>query len=346
MNNSGRRALDIALAAEARGMYAKLLTAEDKQRIAQARSTTEFLTLLQRSGAWRDAALMLQSGEQSDASFAEAVDRCIYSDFARLYRFANDMSRQFLTFITLDAELEAIMKAIRRVASPPPEGAKEPEPLPRALRDLPGSGIDKLARAKSFEDIVSAVAGTIYAKPLAALERDEKTGLPALSDTVTVLEARFFDALAGFVRSGYTGPAKKELTEAVVFRADLLNVTYLMRLRRFNTPPERLGSLLLPLRGALTEQTQRRVLAAGSDGEAYALLRSTRLGKYLLEGCGEGVESAVRAAQKSYFRKVLHGPLNLAAVYAFLTLKNIEGDMLRRVFTALSYGLDPADYMD
>ena len=119
-----------------------------------------------------------------------------------------------------------------------------------------------------------------------------------------------------------------------------------MRLRRFNTPPEKLGSLLLPLRGALTEQTQRRVLAAGSDGEAYALLRSTRLGKYLPEGCGEGVESAVRAAQKSYFRKVLHGPLNLAAVYAFLTLKNIEGDMLRRVFTALSYGLDPADYMD
>ena len=77
-----------------------------------------------------------------------------------------------------------------------------------------------------------------------------------------------------------------------------------------------------------------------------ALLRSTRLGKYLPEGCGEGVESAVRAAQKSYFRKVLHGPLNLAAVYAFLTLKNIEGDMLRRAFTALSYGLDPADYMD
>ena len=134
MNNSGRRALDIALAAVAGGMYAKLLTAEDKQRIAQARSTTGFLTLLQRSGAWRDAALMLQSGEQSDASFAEAVDRCVYTVFARLYRFANDMSRQFLTFITLDAELEAIMKAIRRVASPPPEGAKEPEPLPRALR--------------------------------------------------------------------------------------------------------------------------------------------------------------------------------------------------------------------
>ena len=50
--------------------------------------------------------------------------------------------------------------------------------------------------------------------------------------------------------------------------------------------------------------------------------------------------------QEAYFKKVLHGQLNLAVVYAFLTLKEYEGEMLRRVFVALRYGLDPAEFMD
>ena len=37
MNNTTRRAMDIALATEARGMYASLLTADEKQRMGHLR---------------------------------------------------------------------------------------------------------------------------------------------------------------------------------------------------------------------------------------------------------------------------------------------------------------------
>ena len=92
--------MDIALATEARGMYSKLLTGEDRERISQMRSTQELVRFLMRSEAWHDAALMLQSGDLTDARFSEAVGRCVYADFEKLYRFANDTSRQFLNFIT------------------------------------------------------------------------------------------------------------------------------------------------------------------------------------------------------------------------------------------------------
>ena len=75
MNNSTRRAMDIALATEARGMYSKLLTGEDRERISQMRSTQELVRFLMRSEAWHDAALMLQSGDLTDARFSEAVGR-------------------------------------------------------------------------------------------------------------------------------------------------------------------------------------------------------------------------------------------------------------------------------
>lgn len=344
MNNAARRALDIALAAEARGMYAGLLNAEEKQRLAQAHSMLELIGVLTRSAAWHDAALILQSEELTDISFSEAVERCVYADFEKLYRFANDESREFLNFITLDVELEAIMKALRRMMYPAAEPRTSSESLPPRFRT--GHNLEALRRAQSWDELRAAVRGSIYAPALDSLKLDERTGLPSLSAAVTALESRFFGSLAEYMKKGYTGPAKKELTEAVAFRADMLNISYLLRLRRFGAAPDKADGLLLSLRGAVTASVERQVLAAGDDEEALNIIRSTKAGRWLPKDFEGSPEAMVRAAQTAYFRKVLHGPLNLAAVYAFLTLKEYEGDMLCRVYAALKYGLPPADYMD
>ncbi len=346
MNNSTRRALDIALATEARGMYAGLLTPEEKQRLGQLRSQDEMVRMLTRSDAWHAAALSLQSGELTDSRFAEAVRRCVLSDFERLYRFANDMSRQFLNFITMDVELQAIMRALRRLISPPAVKTEEPDAMPPAFRDMPGHSLERLRRAKDFAELSAAVSGSIYAKALGELKLDEKTGLPSLSDALLGLESRFFDALSEYMRTGYRGPAREELGKAVAFRADMLNISYLMRLRRFGTPGDKAEKLLLPLRGSVTTAVARRALDAGSDYEALEIVRRTPCGKWLPEEMESTPEAMIRAAQNAYFRKVLHGRLNLAVVYAFLILKEYEGDMLTRVFVALGYGLDPAEFMD
>ncbi len=346
MNNTTRKAMDIALATEARGMYAGLLSDEEKQRMRQMRNVQELVSLLTRSDAWHDAALMLQSGELTDARFSDAVRRCVYADFELLYRFANDMSRQFLNFITLDVELQSIMRALRRFISPPEGGSSDTDTLPPAFRDLPGHSLERLQRAKTYEEVSAAVSGSIYAKVIAELELDEKTGRPLLTDALTGLEARFFDALREYMQTGYHGPARAELSSAMEFRADMLNASYIMRLRRFNTPPEKAGKLLLPVSGTVNAAVARRVLEAGSDAEAYAALRATRAGKWLPEEPTGSLEAMIRAAQQTYFRKVVHGKLNLAVVYAFLTLKEYEGEMLSRVFVALRYGLSPAEFMD
>lgn len=73
MNNSSRKAMDIALATEARAMYANLLTDADRDRIASMRTTDELVSFLLRSPAWRGAALSLPPMGTTDAQFAEAL---------------------------------------------------------------------------------------------------------------------------------------------------------------------------------------------------------------------------------------------------------------------------------
>ena len=130
------------------------------------------------------------------------------------------------------------------------------------------------------------------------------------------------------------------------FRADMLNISYILRLRRFGTPVQEALELLLPMHGALGEETQRRILEADTDEQAIAELRATRLGKWLTEVEGSSPESLVRSAEKIYYRKIIRGAPNLSVVDAFLKLKENEAKMLRRAFVALQYGLSPAGYMD
>ena len=109
MNNSSLRALDIALATEARAMYAHLLSQEDKEKIAALHSADELVAFLGRSEAWRPASLALPPIGATDEQFSEALYRCLFDDYERLYRFANDASRGYLIFWTYEMELKVCL---------------------------------------------------------------------------------------------------------------------------------------------------------------------------------------------------------------------------------------------
>ena len=344
MNNSSRKAMDIALATEARAMYAHLLTEQDKARIGGMRSTDELVSFLLRSPAWQGAALGLPPMGATDEQFAEALGRCLYSHYERLYRFANDASKEFLIFMTYEAELRFLLSALRRLSM----GAEgELFYIPAAAQRLMrGFDMAKLKEAKSFRDIVEGAAGSIYGPTLRELEVDPASGQPSFNEAALMLEARFYQSLERYLSTGYQGPAKRELARSAAFRADMVNIGYLLRLRRFGTPVQEAMRLLPPVRGALGEDVRRRILEAGSDEEAIAEIRASRPGKWLAEVEGSSPESVVRAAEGAFYRKVIHGAPNLCVVDAFLKLKENEARMLRRAFVALQYGLSPAGYMD
>lgn len=343
MNNSGLRAMDIALATEARAMYAHLLTQEDKDKIASLRSPDELVAFLGRCEAWHPASLALPAVGATIEQFSEALSRCVYDDYERLYRFANDVSRDFLIFISYELELRAILSALRRL-SDSTVGEHEPAPaqVVRLMRNL---DLERLRTAHNYEDIKLAARGSLYAQVLASLELDPKTGLPNPSAAVIQLTAHFYRVLSRYLNHSYRGPAKRELLRTVSFRTDMLNISYLLRLRRFGVTREEAGNLLLPVDGSLGPQTERRILEAETDEEAMAEIRASRLGKWLTGIDAASPEQLVRAAEAAFYRKVIHGTPNLCVVDAFLTLKRNEANMLRRAFVALQYGLSPANFM-
>lgn len=342
MASKDLRSLDIALATEARGMATRLLTAEEKEKLKAMRSTAELLNFLSHSPGWGPAIRELPDGEATDRQFSEVMERQVYREYEKLYRFAEDTSKDFLRFIAMRVKLQAILSTLRRLGDPDSDAFSDP--LPPFFHRLPRYTIDKIVQAESYDELVEASAG-IYHSTLEALEINPLTGLPRYAEAADLLEDHYYSALSGFLDTDYDGPDKKSLKEILGFRADMLNISYLLRLRRFHTPPDKARELLIPLSGSLSRETEDAVLAAETDEKALAVILASPLGKQLKGLEAVRPERFVRTAEYAYFRKILRGPPTLSSAYAFMVLKEAECDMFRRVFVTVQYGANPEQYL-
>lgn len=341
MTKSDMLSLDIALATEAHGMYARLLTKDDKRRISAMTSADELVAFLRGSRAWGAAAQELPTTDATDSQFSLAMERAVYAEFARLYRFAENTAKDFLIFIALRMKFKAILDALGRLNNP---GERGYDSVPHFFLALPGYGIDQIMNARTYAELTALGGNGIFGDTLRTLPVDKTTGLPRLAEAAEALEARYYGVLDEFLRVGYKGPDKERLTAIMGFRADLRDVSYLLRLRWFGTSPEK-GRELLPLGGSLDNKLEDAILSAPSDDEAIRLILSSRVGKYLGHLETQEPERFVRAAEDTYFRRIIHGPPCLSVAYAYMVLSEAECAMLRRVFVSLRYGLDPAEYI-
>lgn len=342
MAGSDLRALNIALATEAHAMYARLLTAADKKHIAELQTTAELIAFLRGTPGWGRAARELPPEDVTDRQFILAIEREVYEEYARLYRFAEQTAKDFLIFIAMRVKCRAVLAALSRLAS----GVSAfQDPLPPFFHRLPGYNIDALGKAKDLDEVI-ALAGPVYGKTLSAMPREPETGLSRFAEAALLLEGRYYAVVSDFLRSRYAGPDKKALLAHISFRADMLNISYLLRLRRFKTPLEKARAMLVPIGGSLDAETQEAILTAPDEEAALARIRAARPGHLCRLPEELEPDKFVRASENMYFRKVIHGEPSLSVAYAFLVLKENESDMLRRVYVALQYGIDPEEYMD
>lgn len=148
------------------------------------------------------------------------------------------------------------------------------------------------------------------------------------------------EAWAYLVRD-YKGLSAVALRELLGAEADMLNVTYLLRLRQFPALREKGGNYLIPVHLQLTPQLARKVLDAPDENAVKAALHGTRMAAVVASGT-ETPEACYRMVLETMCRKLVTGAApSLAVPAAYLTLKDLECRKLSRLIEALRLGLGP-----
>lgn len=328
-----------AVATKVRALKGKMLTEADWQKLCAMTSIQDVVAYLKAGPSWKTAMAQIRVAAPDTRELERALRLQIYSEYEKLYNFAPWDDRKFLLNIVYKAEYELILSALRRMSTSralPPDDI-----ITDFFREHSKVDVDAISQSGDFGELMSAVKGSVFEDILRSLPR-KPDGLPDYSQASSALENSYYSMVYAYLAKGYKGLGKKVLIESIGTQADLLNIVYILRMRRLLGPSPRIPGLLIPVWYKLTSEFITELASAPSDSDVRAILRNSRWKDYFENFETLGIERRYERALEDFCRKLITSPApSLCIPHAYLTLKEIECRKLIRLIEAIKYGIDP-----
>lgn len=330
-----------AVSAKMRAMYGKCLCRSDFAELLSKRTVGEVCGYLKNSEAYSVVLADVNEHDIHRGEIEVRLTREIDKEYIRLYGFMDDMSRTVLDFWFYRREIDYLKHGIRNIFN------KETERPSRISREdfdeffNTHTDLDTEAcrKAETMSDFVKAAAGTRYEQ---FLRRAETANADYFSIAMG-LDGLYYSSLWKMRRrlpKNELGSFERLIGSTI----DMLNILWIYRGKRyFKFDSEMIYTYLLPVRYRLSEEMLRMLVNSADCEELFALTAKTcysELFRNVENGyyADENYRRYQYKISKSVFRSA---PYTVAAVFAYLYLKEIEVFDVFRVIEGIRYEMAP-----
>lgn len=151
------------------------------------------------------------------------------------------------------------------------------------------------------------------------------------SDHALSYDNKAYDELRRCIETSYRGLSRLALKKLLGTEADMLNVVYLLRLRRFPASLPQAKTRLIPVRMELKEPLVNALLTAPDDAAVAALLRGTPW-EGLSGRSGAALDGAYEQHMANFCKKlVTGGEVSAAVPMAYMMLSELARLRLTRM---------------
>lgn len=328
-----------AVIAKSKAVYGTLLKKEDYENLMHRNSVHAVVSYLKGTpryeAVFSDSDISLLRRSQIERILGKAV----FESYRRIRKFSASRSG-IMDFYLKNQEAQQLTKAIVAVST----GKQERFYLafPDYLIDQIGFQPETLARAKNGSELLSALSGTIFEKPLIPFLTAEKLDV---NRCITAVHSAVLAWTFGELNRSCKGKQRERLKSFFLRRADCSNIMICYRLKRFfDTDPGRIKELILPYRYRVKVREIDEALGAQNPGEALMRLLSERcIPKNILID-PDRPETAIARGDYEFFRRRLALTSNEAeALYALIVLLETEQTNLQKIVEAIRYGMAPQE---
>lgn len=316
-----------------------LLSAKDYEELIQKNSVLEALEFLKNTPAYAD----VFSDAYAKNSHRDAIERrlmdSLYTDFIKLYRFADFKERAFLNAYFMHYEVMIIKVCLRNTMN-------------LASWDVSLGSFDdffhrhsKLSIAAlndcdTLEEYLAALSGSPYEKLFAAIYN---SGSRRLSDYETALDLYYFSSVWKLKKKKLSAKEEQDVTAALGTNIDLLNLQWIYRCRRhFSMTDTDIYPMLIPINYKLRPAHIQALVHAETDEEFSRILSGTVYSKWFptedLSRFGAVSDQLLGHIYQLRSRK---NPYSIAAVNRYLYRKEEEINHLIPIIEGIRYGLSP-----
>ena len=326
-----------AVLAKARAMYGRCLKDQDYRQLAECRTVPEIASYLKTRTSYGKALTGLVEGEVHRGQLEVLIRQNIYLDIYALSRYTSDKSLAFSDFIASKLEIEQIIRFLMLLNIGKPEEYAYSMPL--SLDKYANISFGEMAKARSYEDLLSSMHGTKYYSVLKDFIPKENERI-RIAEIELALNTKNYSSAIEAISASKGKNEQKELKDIFNAMLDFENVARILRLKKYyGFEPEKIRSMLIPY-GKLPQRTLDEFCAAEKVNDVYELARTTYLGKLMSKLQYNNPTQITDALINAYCKHHLRlSPNPTIVMISYVYLKEIELHNVVNIIEATRYGV-------
>ncbi len=331
-----------AVSAKLKGMYGRALTMKDYEEMLSRHTVGEICAYLKQNTGYSD---VLSDYNENSAHRGELEVRLRYSlfdEFERLCTFMNQRQRKFLRLWDMQWEIDVIKQALRYIFNKEVndgswlDGSFITDDLIKKRTVL---DYDGLRNVKTLSDLAAVCSGTPYERVLSVSD-----SLSAdLFSIGMKLDGLYFETL-WHGRKSLDREDKEAFSMWLGSCVDMLNIMWIYRGKKYwHFRNEMIYTYLAPVRYRLSAEDISYLVQSETTEQFVSYVRSDTVYGALFDNEDEGIfveeNYGYLAAKKSRYIMSAH-PLTMAAVFAYINLKELEISNITIIIEGIRYGIN------
>lgn len=327
-----------AITAKIKAMSKHLLKQEQYIEIAGFSSIPELISYLKATPSYGPLLSSLNEQDVHRGQLERIISNSLYSDFTKLYKFANASQKKFMSLYFLRYEIAIVKECLCSIF----DSSHEPIDISYFYDFFKNrSKIDvlQLSSAQSVTELIEYLKGSDLYK---VLYRVSQYARPGLLDYEMNLDLFYFQRFWKARKNILSEEDLKAITEVYGKKIDLLNMQWIVRSKKhFNLTPAEIYSLIIPIQYKLKPAEFNAMVEADSMDTLSQLIGSSYYGKLMSNLNANTIEDTYLSLQHEINNRSsnLH-PYSVAIINSYLYNKERERNRLITAAECIRYKMD------
>ncbi|MBH1942347.1 V-type ATPase subunit [Mobilitalea sibirica] len=321
-----------------KAMGAKLISPEEFKTIANLEAVSDLIAFLKNHPGYREIFERYDEHELHRADAERIISVGLYLDYAKLYRFANDMQRKDLELFFFRYEVTILKNCIHNIYSS--NRSFDLSLFEAFFNKHSDLNVTALAASQSMDEYINHLRGTQYYPLLVKLQN---SGNVTTFDYEMHLDIYFFKKTWKLKDRELEDQSHKAFTHRLGTEIDLLNIMWVFRSKSmYHMPSSDIYSFIIPVNYRLTKEQLHRLVESATLDEFMNILKTTHYNSFagsLHDGTMEHVYRNI--ITKIYRNNKINYPSSMATVNNYIHEKEAEINRLTTALECIRYGLDP-----
>jgi V/A-type H+-transporting ATPase subunit C len=331
-----------AIAAKLKAMHSNFLTDEDFEQLLSKKSVNDICSYLKSTAGYAEVLEDVNEHDVHRGRMEILIEQNLVDEYVRLYNFLDHSKREIMAFWFMRYEQEFLKREIRYIYT---HEARNEDDVNQSRFDAFFETHTKINReimknATTLSDCIEACKDTPYWQ---ALQRAENLNADFFSMGM-MMESMYYEGVWKTINLRLDKSQRELIKKHMGTKIDLLNIMWIYRGKKyFKFENEIIFTYLLPVRYRLSEDIFKQMVMSDSVEQMVAIARGTAYGE-LFDGLENGTfieENYNRITYKLAKNMFVNHTDSMAAVYAYLSLKEIEIKKITTIIEGIRYNQNP-----